>query len=353
MKRLTKTLALILAVVMVLGLVASCDNSGGGGSGGDTEGMIAPLGNGKDIYKEPTKIAQISISTAGITNVLIQLTMKEQLMLYPTVTVDHFDGNFDVTTQNKLIQEAVTQGYDAIIMDTLDMVASNNAIMEAEAAGVPVITVNSGASGLHTLHLQGSDYESGQIAARELIKMTGGKGKAVILDVPAELKPIARMGTGFEETVKAESDIEVLEVVAIDHWSQEIARTKMSDLLTKYPDVTIVYGASDDIALGGVQAIEAAGKPKGEIKVWGNCGFRNALDAIADGSLTGSCYSDVYLQYGMALYMALMFVATGTTSITAGYTETPVVYQTMIPVTKANVEDIKAISHWYRSDVIM
>ena len=352
MKKFTKSLALLLAFMMVFGMLAACSKSEPTAStDANTSGMIAPLGNGKDIYNEPIKIARIAISTAGITNILINLTVKEQLLLYPNVTVDHFDGNYDVTTQIQMIQEAVTQGYDAIIMDLLDIEACNNAILEAEAAGVPVITMNSGATALHTLHLQGSDYESGQIAARKLIEMTGGVGNAVILDVPAELKAIGQMGTGFQETVEKESDIVVLELQAIDFWSQEIGRTKMSDLLTKYPDIDMVYCASDDIAIGAIQAIEAAGRQGDDIKVWGNCAFRNALDAITEGRMTGSCYSDVYLQYGMAVYFALFFIQTGTTSITAGYTETPSVDQAMIPVTIENVEDIKAISHWYRSDI--
>ena len=346
MKKFTKTLALLLALIMVVGMLAACGKKDAD-TATDTAGMIAPLGNGKDIFNQEIKIAHVALSTAGITNVLIHKGIEEQLLLYPNVKIEYFDAGYNLETQISLIQDVVTQGYDAILMEPLDTEACNKAIADAEAAGVPVITVNTGATGLHTLHLQGSDFKAGEISARELIKMTGGKGNAVVLDCPAEMKAIGLMGKGFEDTVKAESDIVVLENQGIPMWSQEEARRIMSDLLTKYSDINMVYCASDDIAMGAVQAIESAGRQNDGILVWGNCGYKPALEAIKDGRMAGTCFSDVYVQYAVALYFALSYIATGTTSITAGYTTTPIVDQVMAPVTAANVEEIMAVSRWY------
>lgn len=344
MKKATRILALVLALIMVMATMAGCGDKTEGGSG-DAAGSIAPLGSGKDIFKDEIKIAHVALSTAGITNELIHMGMEEQLLLYPNVKITYFDANYDVNTQISMVQEAVTQKFDCIIMEPLDTEACNKAIVEAEEAGIPVITVNTGATALHTLHLQGSDYAAGQISARELIKIHGSTGNAVVLDCPAEMKAIGLMGTGFEETVKAESDIVVLENQGVPAWQQSEARTIMSDMLTKYPDIDMVYCASDDIAMGAVQAIESAGREG--ILVWGNCGYRTGLDAIADGRMTGTCFSDVYVQYATATYMALMYISTGQTSITSGYTTTPIVDQVMTPVTIDNVENFKAISRWY------
>jgi ABC-type sugar transport system substrate-binding protein len=357
MKRAT-LLQRVLILLSVLAVAGVFTLTGCGGGGGDSDaaateeaatdaGGIAPLGNGKDIFNEPIKIAHVALSTAGITNVLIQKGINEQLVLYPNVEVSYFDAMYDINKQISLINECVTQGFDAILIEPLDTEALNLTIMEAESAGVPVITVNTGASGLHTLHMQGSDYKAGWRSAEEMVKLAGGEGTALVLDCPAEQKAIGLMGTGFEEYINQNTNIEILENQGIPNWSTENANTVMRDMLTKYSDITMVYCASDDIALGAVQAIEAAGRDNEGIIVWGNCGYRPALEAIKSGKMAGSMFSDVYVQYSSALYFALYFISTGTTAVTAGYTETPIVDQAMTPVTVENVDEIMAVSRWF------
>jgi hypothetical protein len=76
-------------------------------------------------------------------------------------------------------------------------------------------------------------------------------------------------------------------------------------------------------------------------------GFPNELEAIRDGKMAGTMFSDTYIQYSSLVYYGMFFIATGLTSKTAGYTETPMVEQPMIPCTKANVEQIMSVSRWY------
>jgi ABC-type sugar transport system substrate-binding protein len=122
----------------------------------------------------------------------------------------------------------------------------------------------------------------------------------------------------------------------------------MTDLLTKYPtgQIQAVYCASDDIAAGALQAIEAAGRDKEGIIIYGNVGMLPVLQAIKDGKIYGTNFSDTYAHFYTAFHMALYFIATGTTSVTAGYTATPVVYDTLIPVNKDNVDYIMQISRY-------
>jgi ribose transport system substrate-binding protein len=355
-KSLGKRLLVILLAVLLVATfgLAGCDTgapapaaeSGGGGGDDQAAAGTAALGNGKDIFNDEIKIAHIALSTAGITNTLIEKGINEQLVLYPNVKVQYFDAMYDVTTQISLINECVTQKFDAILIEPLDTEALNTTITDAEKAGVPVITVNTGATATHVLHMQGSDYKAGWMSGEEMAKLAGGKGTALVLDCPPEQKAIGLMGTGFEEYIKENTEIEILENQGIPNWSTENANTTMRDLLTKYKDVTMVYCASDDIALGAIQAIEAAGRDKDGIIVWGNCGFLPALEAIKSGKMAGSMFSDVYVQYSAALYYALYFIEVGQTAVTAGYTETPIVDQAMTPVTKANVDDVMAVSRW-------
>ena len=306
------------------------------------------VGTGKDIYKEEINIAYIPLSTAGQVNQVIDLCFKDCLLIYPNVKITPFDPQYDPNRQNSMIIEAVTGGYDAIIALIMDPAASADAVTQAEKAGIPVITIDCGTQAVHTFHIQGTDYGSGLLAAEIVAKELGGKGNYIVLDAPAAQKAIGRMGTAFIDYCNANTDMVMLEDYSIEMWSQENARIGMADLLTKYPtgQIQAVYCASDDIAGGALQAIEAAGRDKEGIIIYGNCGYLPVLQAIKDGKIFGTNFSDMYARYYMAFHMALYFIQTGTTSVTAGYTSTPAVYDTLIPVNKDNIDYMMQVSRF-------
>ncbi|MDR3278080.1 MAG: sugar ABC transporter substrate-binding protein [Oscillospiraceae bacterium] len=361
MRKFKKVLALTLALVMMIAVMAGCkakvedepsDPVPPPANGDVNPGAPAapPAMVGKDIFTENIKIAYITLAMAGIGNRMHELAFAQQSAFYPNLDFQFFDGNYDPNNQRAQIGECINAGYDAIMIECMDTNVAGPAILEAEAAGIPVITVNQGADVLHTLHIQGSDYAAGAQAARLLAAEIGGKGNAVLLDVPAEQKASGRMGTGFEETLAKEfPDIKLIETQPIANWNQENANNAMRDILTKHPnagDISIVYGVSDDVAVGAVQAIESAGRQNEGILVYGNMGYPNGLQAVKDGRMFGTGLSDIYLEDTSSLTFALFFIATGTTSITAGYTETPTVDMVVSPASPANIDLIIAASHW-------
>lgn len=363
MKNIKRVLTLALVVLMMAVLLTGCagttaetsaspsDTTADATNAAINEAAGAgKLGNGKDIYNEEIKIAWIPLASAGQVNEIINLTFADALLIYPNVTIDTFDPMYDVTKQQSMVSEAITQGYDAIIMLPLDTAACNNVITEAEEAGIPVITIDCGATATHTFHLQGTDYGSGQLAGKEVAAAINNKGNYVVLDCPAEMKAIGRMGTGFIDYMTENTECVMLEDASVPMWSQENARTIMTDILTKYPagEIQAVYCASDDIAMGGLQAIQAAGRDNEGIIIYGNVGYAPVLEAIKAGQIYGTNYSDTYAHFYTALHMALNFIQTGTTAITAGYESTPIVYDTLIPVNKDNVDYIMDICRYYR-----
>jgi ABC-type sugar transport system substrate-binding protein len=363
MKR-KKLLALLVSLALVVVFTAGCGgSSGGAASDGDAAGGDAAeaadgdaIAGGtafetKDVYgllageAAEVKLAYIPLSTAGVTNSMVQKTFEEQLIFYPNITVTHFDTMYDLNKQISMINECITQGYDAIMLEALDTEALNTTIADAEAAGVPVVTINVGASGVHTLHVQGNDYKSGRESARVLTEALGGQGSVIVLDCPAAQKPISLMGTGFEDYVNEEvPGVTLLESVPIDNWSPENANTAMRDLLTKYDQIDGIYCASDDIAKGANQAIDAAGRTG--IKVYSSMGYPDALQQIKDGAMFGTYFSDNYLEYATALYLTLHAVETGINAVSAGYAATPIIDMPTVPTTIDNVESVIQDSRW-------
>ena len=357
MKKTVKIIALLIAFVMAFGMLAACESEKKDeqpptdAAGNNSGGGLAPLGNGKDLYTDTIKISVISISTAGVVSRLYQNAMLEQATRYPNVQLDFKDSEYNPNRQITLIQEAITQGFDAIILEGMDPVATNGAIEEAERAGIPVLTVNGAQpTTLHSLNIAGAPYFAGWESGRLLDEMTRGQSNrtAIILDAPPMLKPSANMGTGFEDYITTMSDIKLLEpAIGIENFLAENAQTAMRDMLTKYGpgEITMVYCASDDMAVGALNAIDQAGRA-GDLLVFGMMGYPPGLEAVRDGRLTGTMFNDTYSQSAHLFYSALYFISTGLTAYTAGYTETPRVEQPLFPVTSENVDYMIAISRY-------
>lgn len=371
MKNVKRVLTLALVVLMMAALLTACTGNtsttspspsapaastasdsaapaSAPATGANDAAGAGKLGNGKDIYKDEIKIAWIPLASMGQVNQVINLVFSDVLKIYPNIKIDTFDPMYDINKQISMFNEAITQEYDAIIALPLDVAACNDVITQAEAAGIPVLTIDCGATAVHTFHLQGTDYGSGQLAGEIVAKALNNTGNYIVLDAPAAQKAIGRMGTGFIDYMNANTQCKMLEDTSIEMWSQENARVAMTDLLTKYSagQVQAVYCASDDIAAGALQAIEGAGRDKEGIIIYGNVGMLPVLQAIKDGKIYGTNFSDTYAHFYTAFHMALYFISTGTTSVTAGYTATPVVYDTLIPVNKDNVDYVMQISRY-------
>ena len=162
MKKVKKVLALSLVAAMAL-LLAACGGSSGsdadsGGSGSEAS-FASPkvdINNGADFT-----IAYIPMSSGQEDFAVIVDGMKEALGCYPNAKLPTYDPGFDASKQIDMINECVTQGVNAIVINSMDSNALNSTIEEAEKAGVTVFSLNNGCNGTHAFHLMNSDYDSG------------------------------------------------------------------------------------------------------------------------------------------------------------------------------------------------
>lgn len=353
MKKALKIIAAILSIALIGGILTACESgdkaNNGSPAGNEATGSVS-LQGGKDIFNDPIKISVISISTAGVSNVMNQRALNDQASAYPNIKLEFKDAEYNPNKQITLLEEAITQGYDGVLIEAMDPVALNQAIEACEAAGIPVISFNAARpSGLHSMHIRMQDYETGWQAAEQMSRMVGGEGTAIILDAPAIQKPSAPMGTAFQDYIEQKTNIRMLEPpISIENWSSENAQTAMRDMLGKYGpgEITMVFCANDDIAVGAMNAIDQANR-EGDILLWGMFGYPAGLEGIRDGKMTGTMFSDVYVQLSTMFYMMLNHIMTGLNSVTAGYTETPFIQMPMFPVTSENINDIMAASRWF------
>ena len=309
----------------------------------------------KTLGVDPIKIAYIPMSTAGVVNNIVKMAFAETIDAYKdTVTIDYFDPGYDIQKQITMINDCVTQGYDCIMGELFDPVATATAVEECEKAGIPFITTNSGTVAVHTLHLRGVDYLSGWKAAEQIamVKDPNKPFKVVIVDFPAQMLSVALQSQGFIDYMEQNTQWELLDDRCIDNISTEGANTAMRDILTKYDQIDIIWNVGDDLTAGTIQAVKAANVPcgvnDGETLVYGNYGLPATFEDLTspDGVLYGLTYCDYYNEYSMAISYALYHAITGSTAVTMGLDETPQIALSVFPITREDGAKYRVLSRW-------
>jgi ribose transport system substrate-binding protein len=190
------------------------------------------------------------------------------------------------------VESMIAQKVDAIFLAPREEKPLAAAVKKAKAAGIPVILLDRNvdqslaAAGSDYVTFIGSDFiEEGKRAADWLIKTTGGNAKIIELEGTTGSSPANDRKKGFMDAIQGQAGMQVLASQSGD-FARDKGRQVMEQLLTAHPDVTAVYAHNDEMAIGAIAALEAAGKAPGkDVIVVSIDGSRDALQQIIDGKL--------------------------------------------------------------------
>ncbi|MCR5388060.1 MAG: substrate-binding domain-containing protein [Lachnospiraceae bacterium] len=339
-----KLLSITLIAALCAAMMTGCgSDSGAASAAGETKtAPVVDINNGAEC-----KMAYIPMGTGQEDYPVILKGMREASALYPNVSLVDCDPGFNPTNQIDMMKEYINQGVNVIFINSMDGNALNSTIAEAEEAGIAVISINNGVEGNHTAHIQNTTYDAGFEAAKYLDGVAPDNAKVVILDVPAELKATCTMGQGFEDYAAANAgSFEILESYAQTITSIEVGYQAASEVLTKYDHIDVLYCVNDNTAIGAAQAIAAAGKENDGILIWGYSGTPACLDAIAQGQVFGTSYSDPFYEGYAAMVTAMNFVQLGINGHKLGNEFYANTYLPTLNVTKENVLDVISGTHW-------
>lgn len=194
------------------------------------------------------------------------------------------DAQNDPSRQLAGIEDLIAQKVDALLINPTDSSAIVPAVLAANRAGIPVLTVDRGADGGRVAaHIASDNVAGGRMAGELIGKLLNGRGKVVeLVGIPGTSAARDR-GAGFNEVVGKYAGIEV---VARQEAGFDRARglTVMENILQAQPRIDAVFAHNDEMALGAITAIEAAGRAK-EIKVVGFDATADAVKAVQDGRM--------------------------------------------------------------------
>jgi ribose transport system substrate-binding protein len=226
--------------------------------------------------------------------------MNDEGAIY-AAEITYFDPAFDPQKQASMVEDCIARQADVIAVNAVDPAAVVQVLKKASEAGIPVIMQNADTNDeghAYTRTFVGSQsYDQGYAVGQMIAKASGGTGKMVIITgKPGQFDVVQRTEGVRAALADANASIEILAEEPAD-WSKDKALTVMQDLLTRHPDIDIVFGQDDPMALGALQAIEAAGVEG--IKVFGVNGNKDACEAIKAGRMYGTA---MQLSYMVGVY---------------------------------------------------
>jgi ABC-type sugar transport system substrate-binding protein len=190
------------------------------------------------------------------------------------------------------VDSMIAQDIDVLFLPPREESPLIPADMRAKAAGIPTFLVDRSVdpkvaqAGRDYVSFLGSDFiDQGRRVAEWVIANHKGDGKIIELEGTTGSSPANDRKKGFDDAIAKESRFKILESRSGD-FSRDEGRKVMETLLQAHPDVNIVYAHNDEMAIGAIQALEAAGrKPGSDVLVVSIDGTRDALQAIIDGKM--------------------------------------------------------------------
>jgi ribose transport system substrate-binding protein len=150
----------------------------------------------------------------------------------------------------------------------------------------------------------GSDFvEQGRRAADAMVRETGGEGRLVILLGAPGVNVTTDRNNGFLERLEElDTNIEIVAQQAANY-ERALGQTVTEQLIANDPDITAIYAHNDEMALGAVAALQAAGYSPGDVDIITIDGTQGAVQAIIDGWVSGVIESNP--RFGPLAFQAL------------------------------------------------
>ena len=194
-------------------------------------------------------------------------------------------ANLDVSTQASQVDSMINQDVDAIIVVPVQADSLGPQVASAKAKGIPLVPVNAALDSPDVAaSVQPDDVAAGAQEMQMMADRLGGRGNIVILQGPLGQSGELDRSKGIEQTLAKYPEIRVL-AKDTANWKRDEAVNKMKNWISGFgPQINGVVAQNDDMGLGAVEAIEAAGKKPGvDIKIVAIDATRDGMQATADG----------------------------------------------------------------------
>lgn len=347
MRMTKKVTAMALASMMALSL-AGC-----GGSSSTTATTAAATEAAKETTAAATEAAKEAATTAAAAAATTDVADKKVgisiykfddnfMTLYRTELVRYLtedlgfkaenvvvqDGKGDQAEQTNQIQNFIASGVDVMILNLVQASSAPQVTDMCKDAGIPVVYINREpdaaeeerweSEGLNATYVGCDARQSGTYQGEEILETANkgdinGDGKVSYIMIQGDPENVdAQYRTEFSVKALTDAGMEVEELLKQrGDWDQARAQQIAQDALNQYGDkIEVIFCNNDAMALGALQAIEAAGRKVNEdIYLVGVDALTEAVQNVIDGKQTGTVFNNHFAQAQAASDIAVKFLS--------------------------------------------
>ncbi|MFN4236402.1 MULTISPECIES: ribose ABC transporter substrate-binding protein RbsB [Vogesella] len=212
------------------------------------------------------------------------------------ITVDAQD---DPAKQQASVEDLIQKKVNVILINPTDSAAVANVVKEATSKGIKVVSLDRSVTGAEvSAHIASDNVAGGKMAGEFLLEKLGGKGNIVELEGIAGSSAARERGQGFHQVVDGKADVKLLAKQPAD-FDRAKGLSVMENIIQGNKGIQGVFAHNDEMALGAVKAIQAAGLKN--VVVVGFDATADAVAAVKAGTLAATVQQQPELigQYGV------------------------------------------------------
>ena len=314
--KVKKVLLVVVALLLVVSLCAC----------GSEQAAESPQSSETTENQEQQGSTEGDTFTVGVTFqdlsnewiAMMKDAMEYRVQEYPQLELIINDGEGSPETQTSQVETFIAQGVDAMIINPTDANMMIPAVENAVNSGVPVVTLSSDVvEDVGQVWVGAENSAGGALVAQWVVDQLGEQGNVAIMRGPIGAIAEIQRFEGYDEVFSQYDGIEIV-FDQTANWSREESMSLMENWLQTGTQIDAVVCQNDEMALGALSAIEAAGKLD-EIIVVGMDGIPDALDSIKDGKMKATGFQGAIDQ----AFGAVDMIAQALDGEEIGYTDIP------------------------------
>ncbi len=266
-----KILAVLLVLTLVLATCVGCGNT----ESKEDDGTY--------------KVAYIARAQSDSFAAWLANEMNAAADEYEDISLDVFDGQADDEKENAAIENAIANGYDAIIVQPNNGEAQRPYVEQIVDAGIIAITTNSRIDNIEGASSVDADpYVQAKVNAEAAIDQVPQNGKVVVLKGPSgNFHADERLKAWKEVFFAARPDVKIVgEDFA--NWNKDEAMQLMEDWVTSQGKIDAIVSMNDNMAAGALEVVKD--NPEyADILSYGVDGTAEACLLIEEGKMTSTC----------------------------------------------------------------
>jgi len=265
------------------------------------------------VMASPALAENIGVSMARFDDTFLTV-LRNGMQNYATgidgVTLQMEDAGNDVSRQLSQVRNFIAQGVDAIIVTPVDTDATPAMTKLAVAAGVPLVYVNRMPSDnplpAKVSFVGSNEIDSGTVEMQEVCKLMGGKGNIVVLMGDLSNQAARQRTQDIHDVITRPecSDIKIVEEQT-GNWDRMQGQDVMTSWISSDVQFDAVVSNNDDMAIGAIQSLKAAGYDMNKMIVAGIDATQDALAAMKTGDLDVTVFQNAAAQGSGAVDTAL------------------------------------------------